>query len=84
MRKMQQDLNLSSLKLDTKIKFLSIEFIMYLIYNLYFYLSKQYKLYLLVNTLIYLSIVLAICYICFIKENTIKNLFIEYISFELF
>lgn len=84
MRKMQQDLNLSSLKLDTKIKFLSIEFIMYLIYNLYFYISKQYKLYLLVNTLIYLSIVLAICYICFIKENTIKNLFIEYISFELF
>lgn len=84
MRKMKQDLNLSSLKLDTKIKFLSIEFIIYLIYNLYFYLSKQYKLYLLVNTLIYLSIVLAICYICFIKENTIKNLFIEYISFELF
>ncbi|AIY79225.1 his Kinase A domain protein [Clostridium botulinum 202F] len=80
---MQQDLNLCSLKLDTKIKFLSIEFIMYLIYNLYFYISKQYKLYLLVNTLIYLSIVLAICYICFIKENTIKNLFIEYISFEL-
>ncbi|NFG63443.1 HAMP domain-containing histidine kinase [Clostridium botulinum] len=80
---MQQDLNLSSLKLGTKIKILSIEFIIYLIYNLYFYISKQYKLYLLVNTLIYLSIVLAICYICFIKENTIKNLFIEYISFEL-
>ncbi|WP_252216749.1 MULTISPECIES: HAMP domain-containing sensor histidine kinase [unclassified Clostridium] len=83
MSKMQQDLNLSSLKLGTKIKILSIEFIIYLIYNLYFYISKQYKLYLLVNTLIYLSIVLAICYICFIKENTIKNLFIEYISFEL-
>ncbi|NFL67261.1 sensor histidine kinase, partial [Clostridium botulinum] len=77
---MQEDLNLSSLKVGEKIKFLSIEFIIYLIYNMYFYISKQYKLYLLVNTLIYLSIVLAICYICLIKENEIKNLFIEYIS----
>ncbi len=83
MNSMQEDLNLSSLKVGEKIKFLSIEFIIYLIYNMYFYISKQYKLYLLVNTLIYLSIVLAICYICLIKENAIKNLFIEYISFEL-
>ncbi|AOR24951.1 sensor histidine kinase [Clostridium taeniosporum] len=83
---MEQCLSLFSLNIDKdkKINFLSIEMIIYLIYNIYFYLSKQYKLYFLVNTLIYLAIALAIFYICLIKENIIKNLFIEYISFELF
>ena len=84
MSKVEENQSLSSLRIDKNIKFLSIEFAIYLIYNIYFYISKQYKLYFLVNTLIYLAIVLAIFYICLIKDNTIKNLFIEYISFELF
>lgn len=84
MNNMEEKIGLFSFKLNKIMKNFSLEFTIFIIYNVYFYMSKQYKLYIIVNTLLYLAIVLSIFYIGIIKKNTIKNLFIEYISLELF